>query len=243
VSYFTPREPSLDELIAYAVARALDREAVLTKTKLVKLLYLIDVETWRSERRLLTNLDWVFLHYGPYTSTLNRNLDRLEGQQLVWKEFSGGPYERTILYTRVLQPPSGDSWPVITKLRADRVIDRWAPEPLELLLDFVYFETEPMLAANRGESLDFSTIVHQRVEARPPPVRVNEAIRGQLREVVAEQMRMRAGLEPTTPPRYDEVWEEAMSIEERLREPPDLTGSILLLTDDAAASFAAATDE
>jgi len=243
VSYFTPRDPSLDDLIAYVVSRALDREAVLTKTKLVKLLYLVDVETWRSERRLLTELDWVFLHYGPYTFALDRSLDRLEGQQLHWKEFSVGHFERTILYTSVSQPPSGEFWPAITKLRVDRLVDRWAHEPLELLLDFVYFETEPMQGAKRGERLDFSTMARHPAEPRPSPVRVNQEVRARLQELVAEQRRARAALEPTAPPRYDDVWEEAMFVEERLRETPDLTGSTLVFIDDAAASFAEATDE
>jgi len=61
--------------------------------------------------------------------------------------------------------------------------------------------------------------------------------------LVAEQRRARAALEPTAPRRYDDVWEEAMLVEERLRETPDLTGATLVFSDDAAASFAEATDE
>ncbi|WP_353684408.1 hypothetical protein V4D30_01065 [Thermodesulfovibrio sp. 3907-1M] len=41
----------------------------------------------------------------------------------------------------------------------NRLWSKWGIESLPALLDFVYFETEPMLYVSRkGESLDFSTI-------------------------------------------------------------------------------------
>jgi hypothetical protein len=243
VSFFDQRDPTLAELIAYVIDRALDRDATLTRTKLVKLLYLVDVETWRIERQLLTKLEWRFYHYGPYAFDLQAVLDQIEGHQVVSKEYTPGKLERTILYTRVLQPPSSDRWPTITKMRIDKIVDRWADEPLELLLDYVYFETEPMQHARRGEYLDFNTVERRRTEQWIEPPRVNEVVRERLREVVAAARARRDALDETPNPRFDEVWEEAMERERAADEAAELEGAIFVFSDDAAASFGSATDE
>jgi hypothetical protein len=242
-SFFDQRDPTLSELIAYVIDRALDRDTALTKTKLVKLLYLVDVETWRLERQLLTKLDWRFYHYGPYAFELEPVLDQLEGQQVEWKEFTPGQLERTILYTRVWQSPSSDQWPAMTKMRVDKIVDRWADETLELLLDYVYFETEPMQHARRGEYLDFNTVERRSTEPWIEPARVNDVVRERLREVVAAARARRDALDETPNPRFDEVWEQAMERERAADEAADLEGATFVFSDDAAASFGSATDE
>ena len=244
MSYFERRDPELRELIPYLIDRALDRDAVLTKTKLVKLLYLADVETFRLERRLLTGLEWRFYHYGPYAFELEPVLTQLEGHQIQWKEFTPGQLEKTILYTKVWQAPSGDFWPELTRSRLDRIVDRWADEPLEQLLDCVYFETEPMQHARRGEVLAFNWVERHPIERRPEPARIDEGVRRRLREVLAQQRIEQEELSPKRAARYDGVWEEAMALEQRLdQEPPELAGALLRFSDEAAAGFAQAVDE
>ena len=44
----------------------------------------------------------------------------------------------------------------------DSVYQRWAAVELQLVLDYVYFETQPMLHAKRFEPLDFSVIPNPR---------------------------------------------------------------------------------
>jgi hypothetical protein len=245
MSHFKRTDPELRELVPYVIDRALDREAVLTKTKLVKLIYLIDLETFRAERRLLTALKWRFYHYGPYAFELEPVLKQLEGHQIEWKEFPPSQLESTILYTKVWQAPPGSNWRVLTKMRIDRIVDRWADEALELLLDFVYFETEPMQHAVRGEMLDFDWVSPPAaIEPSPEPARLNEEIRKRLREVVAEERTRREALTSRREPRYDDVWEEAMAVERSLdEEVPDMTGAILAFSDEAAGLFASAVDE
>ena len=58
------------DLVSYVVQRVQEREGELSKTKLVKLLYLIDVEHYRRFRKTLTDLTWYFYHYGPYAFEL-----------------------------------------------------------------------------------------------------------------------------------------------------------------------------
>jgi hypothetical protein len=57
---FRRNEPETRSLIAYLVARTRDKGVTLNQTKLVKLLYLVEVERIASGRDPLTGLDWVF---------------------------------------------------------------------------------------------------------------------------------------------------------------------------------------
>ena len=64
----------LRHLITHLVVELRDMDAGFGKTKLVKLLYLIDVENWRRSRKTLTGLEWNFYHYGPTHSRLTTRL-------------------------------------------------------------------------------------------------------------------------------------------------------------------------
>jgi hypothetical protein len=243
VNVFAPREPTLDDLIAYVIDRAIGREAAPTKTKLVKLLYLIDVEQWRAARTLVTNLEWRFYHYGPYAHELEPVLQRLEGHRIHWRELTQAKFEKTILYTRAWRPSEADNWPTGTKIRIDRIVDHWADEPLELLLDFVYFETEPMRSASRGEILDFSKITPPAPRTPVPSVSVNSSVLAELRQVLALRRAHEAEFGQRAS-RYDEIWEEAMIIEASIdAQTPDVAGARLFLEEDSRASFAKAVDE
>jgi hypothetical protein len=144
-------DPGLRPLIAYIVARAVDRGITLNRTKLVKLLYLIDVERVRSRREPLTGLEWVFFHYGPYAFELIDALQAMEGA-----EVSAMPFGESVLYRAAPGAPDATDWPAGTKSMVDSIIDRFAPLELNELLDHVYFHTGPMIDAERGQRLDLS---------------------------------------------------------------------------------------
>lgn len=59
-------EPAISVVTRYVVQRVREQEGSLSRTKLVKLLYLIDVEYYRRYRETLTGWQWRFHHYGPY---------------------------------------------------------------------------------------------------------------------------------------------------------------------------------
>jgi hypothetical protein len=44
-----------------------------------------------------------------------------------------------------------------------RIWTDWGMESLPRLLDFVYFETEPMFNAKKGEQLDFSKVIKKEI--------------------------------------------------------------------------------
>ncbi len=149
----------LQNLIKYIVTKIADAGGVLGVTKLVKLLYLVDVEYYRRHRKLLTGLDWIFHHYGPYSFEIPyaiRNLD-LNIQQ---EDVSIGE-GRTIHRFKPVYGQEVDLSEVIPtsdSMLVEKVIDRWSLEDLNRLLSYVYFDTEPMRDAEVGKSLDFNKI-------------------------------------------------------------------------------------
>jgi hypothetical protein len=166
---FSRIDPDLRALIAYVVARARDRDITLNRTRLVKLLYLIDVERVRSRREPLTGLNWVFFHYGPYAYELIDTLEAMEGSELVASQ-----WHDSVLYRAASNAPDADDWNAGTRRTVDRVIERFAPLDLNELLDYVYFHTGPMAEAHRGQPLDLSLARGDPSETRPVALRPPE---------------------------------------------------------------------
>lgn len=156
---FQRHDPDLRALIAYVVACAQERGVTLNQTKLVKLLYLIDVERVASGRAALTGLRWIFYHYGPYALELPDTLKLMEGSEVI---VSG--WQDSKLYRSAPGAPSGDDWPPGTRRLVDGIVRRHASMDLNELLDLVYFHTSPMKGAVRGEPLDLT-----RARTDPPP--------------------------------------------------------------------------
>lgn len=149
----------LQNLIGYIATRVIDAGGELGVTRLVKLLYLIDVEYYRRHRQLLTRLDWIFYHYGPYSFKIPDIIRSLDldipqedvsiGDGRIMRRFRPA-HEQGVDLSEVLSTSDF--------MLFERVIDKWALENLNRLLSFVYFDTEPMQDAEVGESLDFNKI-------------------------------------------------------------------------------------
>jgi hypothetical protein len=68
----------LNDIVEYVMSKLVDIRASFGKTKLVKLLYLIDIESYRRYSRRLTGLDWLFYHYGPYALEIDQALKQID---------------------------------------------------------------------------------------------------------------------------------------------------------------------
>ncbi len=146
----------LNNLIRYIVSEVQDQDGVILRTRLVKLLYLCDIEYYRSKRQLLTDLDWKRYFYGPFAFEL-QDITKRMGLDLGEEEvdFATG---RGVKY-EVYDTPSWETWlSASQKQDVDMVIKRWGGEDLNLLLDYVYCYTEPMKNAQFLEHLDFRKI-------------------------------------------------------------------------------------
>src|SRR5260370_6937787 len=65
------------EIIPTVVSYVTKQGGYVTKTKLLKLLYLIDVDFYRVHRRTLTSFQWKYFHLGPWTNEFDPILDEL----------------------------------------------------------------------------------------------------------------------------------------------------------------------
>ena len=149
--------PDIKPLIGYILEQVREQDGRIGKTALVKLVYLADLEHYRTYGRRITDLHWMFYHYGPYAveleSAINDNIFvRVFGQRQTGYRFS------TSAERGEIQRRFNDEYDSATRRTVDRIVEEWGLEPLNILLDYVYFETEPMQDVERGQSLDFSTV-------------------------------------------------------------------------------------
>jgi hypothetical protein len=153
------------ELIPAMVSYINDHDGYVTKTKLLKLLYLFDVEFYRVHRRLFTEFNWKFFHLGPWTREFDPVIDDLVAQNvLVQIESTKSEYDTKFFRA---ESPSDfthffSSFKEEAPLRS--VLNTWGDRATGEILDFVYFRTEPMEHGIRNEPLDFSLIPEEAVE-------------------------------------------------------------------------------
>jgi hypothetical protein len=124
------------------------------KTRLIKLLYLIEIEFYRLSQKRLTDLRWQFYHYGPYASEIEQVLGSPDIEELPFSLRDGRQGSR---YDFVDDENTCNVPSEIRRI-VDHTVKAWGETDLNKLLDYVYFETEPMIHAKRGEFLNFTKV-------------------------------------------------------------------------------------
>ncbi|MBI4535311.1 MAG: DUF4065 domain-containing protein, partial [Ignavibacteriae bacterium] len=208
------------DILIQVLSEAVDKGKSLGKTRLVKFLYLTEVEYYREIGERLTELRWLFYHYGPYALELE---DILAEPKFKRSEFKTED-DRDVILFRVAEPMPSYARRVDVKvsLLVKKIVGRWIDKTLAELLDFVYFETEPMQTAERrGELLDFSTVKKETQTVVIPLTASKETRRkvDELRKRIGPTLRRL--VEQRNSPREEgkeyqaamETWEEDMSKE------------------------------
>lgn len=137
--------------LLYFIARDFrDKEGFApSKTKLLKLAYLAEIYFKRYSDSRLTNSPWVFWKFGPYLMDYPAILSSHPFVRVEDDDFR--PVEVDLDY--------GPTAPGMAEESAISKALDFADEDINALLDFVYFDTEPMINANdRGEVLDFNSV-------------------------------------------------------------------------------------
>jgi hypothetical protein len=148
------------ELIQYITWLATERGEVLSPIRLVKFLYLADLyHARRNEGATLTGWPWRFVHYGPFC---RESLDAIrtavdEGLIEAIPYVSHFDDEEHLLYRCDVdkQPGGVSEIPFYVTGPLQGAVRKWGGDTFALL-DHVYFETEPMMAVQPGDLLDFS---------------------------------------------------------------------------------------
>ncbi len=149
----------LSKLILLIVSEIKARESYVTKTKLLKLLYLFDVEYYRIHKEIFTEFKWKFYHLGPWTAQYDSVLDTLiSNLSLKAKRSENFAYDTAFLdtYENIEFGDLFNSYK--DSLILKDILQTWGERSTNEILDYVYFETEPMIFGKRNELLDFSTI-------------------------------------------------------------------------------------
>ncbi|HMD85716.1 MAG TPA: hypothetical protein VKO18_13560 [Terriglobia bacterium] len=206
------------QLIPAMVTYVNDHGGYVTKTKLLKLLYLFDVEYYRRNRRTFTDFTWKFFHLGPWAREFDPILDELVSAGVLLESQSARPeYDTKFLKTESPQ----DFSPLFSNFHDESalrtVLGNWAESTTGEILDYVYFRTEPMEHGIRNEPLDFSVIPEEQPETytRPASGASPKQIAKMKEEFASRLDALRQSPQPKpfgfTPPTYDEEFREAVA--------------------------------
>jgi hypothetical protein len=204
----------LTTLVVAIVAYVTEHGGYITKTKLLKLLYLFDVEFYRAHGRIFTGFEWKYFHLGPWT----REFDPLLATLISDGDLTEHSSERSDFDTKFIRAGHPVDLRKPFETYSDEAIlksllDIWGPTATGEILDYVYFRTEPMEHGVRNEKLDFSRIVQDvpGIYKRPASNKTASEIR-KLRKEFSQKIaaRVPAPAFQFTPPRYDEEFCAAM---------------------------------
>ena len=165
----TPLHPSCRALIQFIAWYASRGGVGISKIRLIKFLYLADVQSFRLSGQKATPYKWLFYHYGPWTVEAQRDIEEcvMEGvivpQAFAPEEEAG---EITLYRATGPDPNLYQSFSTGLEFAVRAEIDRWSRAPLNLFLNHVYFETPPMRNAKRGEVLRFAPEIFEEEQPR-----------------------------------------------------------------------------
>jgi hypothetical protein len=209
-------ESSLDKVIAAIVSRVVKEGTSVTKTKLLKLLYLFDVEYYRTHRSTFTGFNWKFYLLGPWAAEYDQVLNRLVATGILNETTSSNPDYDTHFFKAARHVDIDGLFSDRQAEKALRIVlNAWADKSTGEILDYVYFKTEPMEHGVRNEPLDFSHIpeeqpqIYRRTSSDKTPKEV-AVLRNKIKERLATLDSKKQSFE-FTPPNYDEEFYAAMA--------------------------------
>lgn len=206
------------ELALAILTRIEEREGTANKTKLLKLMYLADIENYRVTGETLTGFDWLFFLYGPWSSEYDTLLEQLDSEGSIHLEkWSAGTVEGERVTARTRIPLDRLGLSTNAFFRAQRQIDTWADSGIPKLLDYVYFQTEPMQNAEKMKPLDFTKVskepptLYKRLSSGTTPGEI-QRLRRKFSEVKSQAKDKSLSFQSAP---YDDAFVDALSLFER----------------------------
>jgi len=206
------------DLIKAICSRVQDKEGYLNKTKLIKYLYLIDVEYYRNHGETFTGFNWIFYDFGPWAYEYNDIFNEVSlSSNFTIKEGSRPDLDTQFISTSDEVEFSSIFKDILDESMVIRIVDRWADESLSSMLNYTYFYTEPMHGAKRHQKLDFRKVTQLEPIPKFKLTKGNltksekEKIRKKIKERLS-QRKVAQGSNNFTPPKYDENYFQGMRI-------------------------------
>jgi hypothetical protein len=201
-------------LIKAICTRVQELEGYLNKTKLIKLLYLIDIEYYRKYKKTYTDFNWIYYEYGPWAYEYNDIYDQIKTSpdfKIITKDLPQKIEVITCIsdekdFSDIFKEPE-------ESLLFRELINKWALEDLNRILNYVYFYTQPMIGAKKNEKLDFSKIYKigeipkfKLQKGTLSPERI-KAFKSLLKNKLGKEKRK--ALQQVVKPKYDDIyWQE-----------------------------------
>jgi uncharacterized phage-associated protein len=158
-----PDTQRLEDTITFLVSKA---PKTLTRTALLKLLYLADLRSYEQRQQPLTALGWIWHFFGPFSPSVYDALNTMDANDEIQVEVRptayGNPEYRLTRGSRAgyYQVLSAKDQAILQE-----TLDEFGRFAAQRLRDFSY-QTLPMLeVVQRGDELDF----HAYRSASPPP--------------------------------------------------------------------------
>jgi hypothetical protein len=197
----------LAKLIPAIVSYVTDRESTVSKTKLLKLIYLFDIEWYRRHHETYTAFDWMYHLLGPWTASYDATLEGLIANEILSVRKGGSHFDAELFETdqEIDLDQLFDNYRDEFLLKG--VLNTWGEKSTPEILDHVYFRTEPMRDAVRGDKLDFSTVQEQPIpeyKRTSSGVSKEEIAAARQRIIDRQQQRKQGDKQEFTPPHYDE---------------------------------------
>jgi hypothetical protein len=150
------------KLIQFIVCQATECEASLTPIRVVKFLYLADLYHARENKgETLTGWPWKFVYFGPYCTESFLALKRAVDDGLIIAKPFESKYDDKDRFLYSCPSEEGADFEgqlsIYVWSSLKEAIKKWADDTPGLL-DHVYYDTEPMEEAKRGDLLDSYTI-------------------------------------------------------------------------------------
>ena len=222
----------IDDLLGTIARCAFERGDLLTKTRLVKFLYLLDLYWAQIHKETFTGWPWAFVHYGPYCRQSTDAIDRAEK----FGYLSARSYESNYrdedyrLYGpgHRLDDSQAEAirakLPIYVSANLFGAVQKWCDDTFGLL-DFVYFHTGPMenvlpgdiLSFDGEEKIDYRQF--QPIEMEPLSKAKKAALRG-----VIDKMKTEFASRSQRPTVHDREYFDFMSALEEEGTPVGLSG-------------------
>jgi hypothetical protein len=183
--------------IDYIVSLAGLEGSQLTRTRIVKFLYLAEILYLKNERSRLTDWDWIFWDFGPFCLESLRSIDGAVNHNLITAknyqsnfneedEFSYFGYPKDqFVYISDLEKHIEElekDVPVMVQMGLRSFVKKYA-NSTDDLLNYVYYKTEPMINSTPREKLDFSTVKLNKVE-KVLPAKISRNKEKKVREAI-----------------------------------------------------------
>jgi len=152
------------QLVKYVVWLAGQFDATVTETRLIKYLYLIDLFHARIKQgKTLTDWPWAFVYFGPYCSEAYNTMEEAVKVGLIQEIYYDSKYEDKDKF-RLLsidkeeqdeEPPIANELHLYITSQLEQIIKKYGDDTA-CLLDYIYYDTEPMRDALPDQILNFS---------------------------------------------------------------------------------------